>query len=175
MTTKRSQCLLIQVRIYATTNYVSEKTFLWSLKISSLFGILSTEYSPVMECSKQTHKQTNKPFCQIPGRKTCWDTIFCAQGANDRPYTLKITGAINQKGSVRNSSLWYNLCSKFFWQSRVVLYLFGQENPNVSVSRMAGKTDHKSTEANSNANGLKSIFPLCRHFQIHQASTKIKY
>ena len=60
MTTKRSQWqwLLIQMIIYATRNYVSKKTFLWSLKISSLCGLLSTEYSPVMKCSKQT--QTNE-------------------------------------------------------------------------------------------------------------------
>lgn len=102
MTTKRSQWqwLLIRTIIYATTDYVNEKTFLWSLKMSSLCGILSTAYFLAMKCSKQTHKQTNKP---VFARKTCWETIFCAQGANDRSHTLKITGAINQKGSVRSS------------------------------------------------------------------------
>lgn len=39
----------------------------------------------------------NKPLSPIPAR-TCWDTIFRAQGASDQLQALKLTGVINQKG-----------------------------------------------------------------------------
>lgn len=62
----------------------------------------------------KTNTQINEPFLQVWG-KTCWDTIFCAQRANDQSYALKLIGAISREGWVRNSSLWHNLCSGFGW------------------------------------------------------------
>lgn len=39
----------------------------------------------------------NKPLYPLLAR-TCWDTIFRAQGASDQSQALKLTGVINQKG-----------------------------------------------------------------------------
>lgn len=58
-------------------------------------------------------------------------TIFHVHGANDLWHVFKLTGAINQKGSVRSSSLWYNLCSKFVWSSGW-FYIFFTKNKHTT-------------------------------------------
>lgn len=71
--------------------------FLILKKKNTFFVVHCPQNIPLAWNAQSTHRQMNKPLSPIPAR-TCWDTIFRAQGASDQLQALKLTGVIKQKG-----------------------------------------------------------------------------
>lgn len=71
--------------------------FLILKKKYTFFVVHCPQNIPLAWNAQSTHRQMNKPLSPIPAR-TCWDTIFRAQGASDQLQALKLTRVIKQKG-----------------------------------------------------------------------------
>lgn len=141
----------------------NQKNWFFDLKkkIHFLCGALSTKYPLGTKCSK--HTQTNEQsFSPIPAR-TCWDTIFRAQGASDQLQALKLTGVINQKGQseVPPWDIIYvqNLPGKQGSSNNFLFFFFFSPDTQGPVLWRggAGKQNRNCTEA-AVANGSRPVF-----------------